>query len=111
MNPLLIDNDRESRFERREDGRLCFAEYRRGPDRIILVDFHVARDARGTGQADRLMEAIVAEARQRRLKIEPRHAFITRWLADRPELSDLVVDPQIPQDGTDGDAFRPETGA
>jgi predicted GNAT family acetyltransferase len=107
MKSLLIDNDRESRFERRENGALSFAEYRRGPDRIILVDFHVAPQARGTGADSRLMEAIVQEARRRRLHIEARHPWPAQWLDGRPEYADLVVEPQIPQDGSDGDAFRP----
>src|SRR4051812_3925094 len=111
MTPLLIDNDRESRFERRENGALCYAGYRRGPDRIILTDSHADVEARGTGQSDRLLEAIVSEARQRRLKIEPRDPFILKWLEEHPQPAGLVVEPQIPQDGSDGDAFRPGAGA
>jgi predicted GNAT family acetyltransferase len=111
MTPLLIDNDRESRFERRENGALCWAEYRRGPDRIILTDFHVDHEARGTGQDDRLLEAVVKEVRQRRLKIEARHPRVAQWFDDHAQFADILVDAQIPHDGSAGDAFRPGAGA
>jgi predicted GNAT family acetyltransferase len=107
MSVLLIDNTAESRFERRENGVLSFADYRRGPDRIILTHVETEPRGQGSGMAGRLMAAIVAEASERRLKIEPRCPYAAAWFDRNPQHQSLRVEPQIPQDGTDGLAFLP----
>ncbi len=94
---MLIDNDRYSRFEWRHDGALAFADYRRGPDRLILTHFETDMAARGKGLAGRLMAAIVEEARERRLHIEARCPYAVDWFEKHPEVAaELSVPTQSP---------------
>lgn len=108
MKPLLIDNTAEARFELKENNRLAFADYRRGPDRLIVTHVEVEPEARGTGLAGRLMEAICDYADDRHIKIEPRCPYAAGWMEMHPELAYLRVEPQVPQDGTLGQAFAPD---
>lgn len=110
MSDRLIDNDARARFELRDDdGALAFANYRRGPDRLILTHFETDPAARGRGLAGRLMGLIVEEARARKLKLEPRCPYAADWFEKHPdEERELSVDAQIPADGSDGEAFSGE---
>jgi predicted GNAT family acetyltransferase len=107
MHDRLIDNAAKGRFELIDDeGELVFANYRRGPDRLILTHVETDPAARGKGLAGRLMDLIVAEARARKLKIEARCPYVVYWFEEHPgEERELRIRPQTPQDGTDGEAF------
>jgi predicted GNAT family acetyltransferase len=98
MRPIFLDNDHLARFEWREGAALAFADYRRGPDRLILTHFETDLASRGKGLAGKLMAAIADEARQRRLSIEPICPYAVDWFDKHPEAADLRVAPQVAQE-------------
>ncbi|HWE46697.1 MAG TPA: GNAT family N-acetyltransferase [Caulobacteraceae bacterium] len=83
----LIDNTQLHRFEREEDGDTAFATYRLQPGVVALTHFETPVRARGKGLAGRLMEAIVADARARGLKIAPVCSYAVDWMAKHPDVA------------------------
>lgn len=90
MNPVT-DNTARSRFELMENGKLAFADYRLAGD--ILVIPHVEADPalRGTGSAGRLMDGLLAHARERGLKIRPLCSYAASYMQRHPESLDLLA--------------------
>jgi predicted GNAT family acetyltransferase len=85
--PDLIDNTQLNRFERAEDGDVAFVNYQLKPGVVSLTHFETPVHARGKGLAGRLMEAVVANARARGLKIEPVCAYAVDWMAKHPDVA------------------------
>ena len=98
MHPSFLDNDHASRFEWKEEGFLAFADYRRGPGRILLTHFETEPAARGRGLAGKLMAAIWDDAHARGLKIEPRCPYAIDWFDKHPDKSALRVERLEPQE-------------
>jgi uncharacterized protein len=85
--PNLIDNTQLQRFERSEDGNLAFCNYRLEPGVVSLTHFETPPAARGRGLAGRLMEAIVDDARARKLKIAAVCSYAVDWMAKHPDVA------------------------
>lgn len=86
----MIDNRDESRFERREDGLLVWAEYRIRDGKYQLPHVEADPPLRGTGAAGRLMQDIVEHARAGQLVIEPRCSYARAWFKRHPEAQDVL---------------------
>ena len=86
----MIDNVEKQRFELTENGLTVFAQYRRHDSRYILVHVEADPVLRGTGAAGRLMAAIVALAREKKLQIVPRCAYAVAWFKRYPDASDVL---------------------
>ena len=86
----MIDNAGRNRFELVENGLTVFAEYRHHDNRYILTHIEADPALRGTGAAARLMEQIVALARERKLQIVPRCAYAIAWFKRHPDAADVV---------------------
>ncbi|HWF63864.1 MAG TPA: GNAT family N-acetyltransferase [Rhizomicrobium sp.] len=86
----MIDNQALHRFELGEDGHIVFANYRTHDGRYILTHVEADPALRGTGAAARLMEAIVAHAKENNFKLVPRCPYAVTWFARHPEASDLI---------------------
>ena len=86
----MTDNQELHRFELEEDGHLVFSNYRTHEGRYVLTHVEADPELRGTGAAARLMEAIVARARENNFKLVPRCSYAVAWFARHPELSDLI---------------------
>ena len=86
----MIDNEALHRFELAENGHLVFANYRTHDNRYVLTHVEADPELRGTGAAARLMEAIVARAKENNFKLVPRCSYAVAWFARHPELSDLI---------------------
>ena len=83
----LIDNTQLHRFERTEDGDTAFVNYRLEPGVLALTHFETPPHARGHGLAGRLMEAVVADARARGLKISPVCSYAVDWMEKHPDVA------------------------
>jgi uncharacterized protein len=83
----LIDNTQLQRFERTEDGDTAFVNYRLEPGVVALTHFETPVHARGHGLAGRLMEAVVVDARARKLKIAAVCAYAVDWMAKHPDVA------------------------
>ena len=62
---------------------------RDGDDIIVHVEADPA--LRGTGAAGRLMTAIVALAREKKLQIVPRCAYAVAWFKRYPDAADVLA--------------------
>ena len=86
----MIDNKEQHRFELTENGLIVFAQYRQHDNRYILTHIEAAPGLRGTGAAARLMEQIVALARDKNLQIVPRCAYAIAWFKRHPDAADVL---------------------
>jgi predicted GNAT family acetyltransferase len=86
----MIDNEQLHRFELGENGHLVFANYRIHDNRYVITHVEADPELRGTGAASRLMEAIVARAKENNFKLVPRCSYAVTWFARHPEMSDLI---------------------
>jgi uncharacterized protein len=91
MPAAIRDNKVLSRFELDAGGVTVFLNYRLAGDVLFLNHTETPVAARGRGLASRLVEGVLKEARGGGLKIVPRCAFVTAWLAKHPEYRDLVA--------------------
>jgi len=87
----VIDNRELSRFELVENGLTVFAEYRIRDGVYWLPHVEADPSLRGTGAADRLMQAIVAHARAEKLTLMPRCSYARAWFQRHPDAADVVV--------------------
>jgi predicted GNAT family acetyltransferase len=87
----MIDNVEKQRFEAEENGKLVFADYRIREGHYALTHVEADPALRGTGAAPRLMEAIIAHARENGLKLQPRCSYTVTWFRRHPEARDLMA--------------------
>jgi len=86
----MIDNTELHRFELMENGLTVFAEYRRHDDRYVLTHVEADQALKGTGAAGRLMQQIIAHARENNLTLVPRCGYAVAWFKRHPEDGDVV---------------------
>jgi predicted GNAT family acetyltransferase len=67
-----------------------FAAYRQHDNRYILTHVEADPGLRGTGAAGRLMEQIIAHARQNNLQIVPRCSYALAWFKSHPDAADVL---------------------
>lgn len=87
----ITDNTARHRFELEEDGKLAFADYRRNGDQLVIPHVEADPALRGTGTAGRLMEGVLAHARQEGLKIVPLCAYAAAYMRRHKEHADLLA--------------------
>jgi predicted GNAT family acetyltransferase len=87
----ITDNTAAGRFELLEQGQTAYADYRQTPDRMIIDYVFSPQALRGQGTAGRLMEGVVAAARERKLKITPLCGYAAVWLKRHTEAADLLA--------------------
>lgn len=108
-SPVLLEE--AGRLTMRENDAAVSADFTRGPNRIIVEDVRADEALRNTGADDRFMQALAAHARDKRLKIESRCAYVDRWFDGHPDHADLRVERQQAQDGTQGALAGLDDGA
>jgi predicted GNAT family acetyltransferase len=86
----MIDNPGQHRFELAENGLTVFAAYRQHDNRYILTHVEADPGLRGTGAASRLMEQIIAHAREKNLQIVPRCSYALAWFKRHPDAADVL---------------------
>lgn len=86
----MIDNIEHTRFELVENSLTVFADYRRHDQRYILTHIEADPGLRGSGAAARLMEQIVALAREKNLQIVPRCGYTIAWFKRHPDAADVL---------------------
>ncbi len=86
----MIDNTDKHRFELTENGLIVSAEYRQHDDRYVITLVEADPALRGSGAAGRLMEQIVAHAREKNLTLVPRCSYAMAWFKRHPADNDVV---------------------
>lgn len=87
----MTDNSNLSRFERIENDRLVFASYRRDEDILVITYVEADPLLRGSGATGRLMDDVLAMAREQGLRIRPVCGYAAAYLRRQPGTSDLLV--------------------
>ena len=86
----VVDNVARGRFELEENGEIAFANYRRSGEVLTIPHVEAAMALRGKGAAGRLMEGIVAIARENHYKIRPTCSYAIAWFKRHPSQRDIV---------------------
>ena len=87
----VVDNPVRSRFELVENGLTAFANYHRKGAEVIVSHVEAPPALRGKGTAARLMDGIVAIARDKGLKIVPLCSYATLWFRRHPDRGDVLA--------------------
>ncbi len=91
MTEQVVDNLAMSRFELAVGEHVAFATYRREPGRLIIPYVEAPAALRGAGVAGRLLEGVLATARDQELKIVPLCSYARAYIQRRPEHFDLLA--------------------
>jgi len=81
----VVDNAAHRRFELEEDGHLAFADYRREDDRLVIPYVEAAPALRGSGAAGRLMEGVLAVAREEGRRVVPLCSYAAAYFRRHAE--------------------------
>lgn len=93
MLSTVRDNSEKKRFEiDLGDGQLAIAEYNLPAGKIMFTHTEVPPSHEGQGIGTRLIEAGLAAARQRGLKVIPICPFFARYMARNEATHDLLDD-------------------
>jgi predicted GNAT family acetyltransferase len=92
----VVHNADESRYELVKDGaEIGIAEYRlvanNGEAPSVAEFFHtlITPRERGKGNGERLVEAALADVRERGLKVKARCWFVDQFIVEHPSYADL----------------------
>lgn len=87
----VTDNAIAGRYELVEQDEIAYADYRLHPG-MLIIDYVFSPPAlRGKGTSGRLMEGVVADAREKGLKITPLCGYAAAWIKRHPEASELLA--------------------
>lgn len=86
----VVHNERASRFEAHIPEGLCRADYRRVGRAMHMVHTEVPPQARGRGEAGRVVEAALDYARANGLTVTPMCPYVRTYFLRHPERQDLL---------------------
>jgi predicted GNAT family acetyltransferase len=79
------NNPLRQRFEIRMDGHLAKLNYREGDGEIDMVHTEVPAELGGRGLGNKLVEAALTYAREKKLRVIPSCGFVAKYLQRHPE--------------------------
>ncbi len=88
----VSDNPRDQRFELAIDGEVAIVTYGLHDGAITFVHTFVPEALRGRGIATRLIQASLAAARDRRLRVVPQCPTFVAYVKAHPDTQDLLTD-------------------
>jgi uncharacterized protein len=83
-------NRDDDRFEIETDGGPAFVEYIIDGDEITFTHTEVPKEAEGKGIASALVAAALVYARESKLRVIPKCAYVTSWLKRHREYDDIL---------------------
>jgi predicted GNAT family acetyltransferase len=88
--PVTVRNNTAlSRFELETDAGIAVANYHASPGVLTLYHTEVPPQLRERGIASQLVREALKQARAQGLKVVPRCAFVSNYMADHPEFNDV----------------------
>ncbi|MGP3949813.1 GNAT family N-acetyltransferase [Streptomyces sp. 7N604] len=100
MEPQVLNNAEESRFEVHADGELAgFSEYHRSGDEVEFTHTEIDSRFEGRGLGGKLVRAALDSAREQGLAVLPHCPFVRGWIGKHPDYADLVPEAQRPRFG------------
>ena len=88
--PVVRNNEQESRFEVEAGGELAVSQYVRRGSTIYFTHTEVPPAAEGRGIGNILARVALDYARSNRLRVVPRCKFIAAFIKRHPEYQNLV---------------------
>jgi hypothetical protein len=88
---MFTDNSQTQRFERQVGEHIVYATYRIDGKTLYINYVEAPTVLRGSGEAGKLMEDIVAFAKEHDFKIFPICGYATSWLRRHPEHQDNIA--------------------
>jgi predicted GNAT family acetyltransferase len=89
---LVLDVPEASRYELRiGDATIGRADYWIDGDVMVISHVETRRAHRGVGNAARLMDGVIADARRRGMRIRPICSYAAAHLRQHPEREDVVA--------------------
>lgn len=85
------DNPARSRYELAIDGHIAFVDYKRTPERLVLVHTEVPKELGGRGVGSALARGVFEIVRNQGLRVEVRCDFLRSFLEKHPEYTSLVA--------------------
>ena len=79
----IKDNPKASRYETEVEGKTAFAEYTLTGNTLTITHIKVPKPLEGRGIAKRLMDTIVADAKERKLTIVPVCSYAAAYMERR----------------------------
>ncbi len=83
-------NPENDRFEIDTDGGPAFVQYIIDGDEITFTHTEVPEEAEGKGIAGKLVAAALAYARESKLRVISKCAYVTSWLKRHREYDDIL---------------------
>jgi len=91
LNKVTVTNNEEAqRFEATIEGQKAVINYKRLPDRIVLVHTEVPPAFEGHGLAGKLAKTALDFARTNNLRVVPQCPYVAHYVGKHPEYQDLV---------------------
>jgi predicted GNAT family acetyltransferase len=87
----VADSLERSRYELVEQGLVAYADYRRQDDRLLVTYVYAPPELRGGGTAGRLMEGVLADARDKGLKVVPICGYAAAYIRRHRRHHDLLA--------------------
>lgn len=75
-------------------------DYQHVAGSLALVHTEVLEDFAGQGVGSRLVRDVIADARERGLRVVPHCPFVVRWLEKHPDQQDVLAQPLAGSGGT-----------
>ena len=93
MALVVVDKPERSRYELRDDGHLLgFTEYRERDDGVLVFPHTIITEPkRGAGYGSTLVRGALDAVRAKGRTIVAECPFVTRFLDEHPEYSDLLA--------------------
>ena len=89
--PTVIHNPGAQRFECGLGADLAECSYVRRGDVLVLHHTEVPPALQGLGLAAQLVQAALAWAREKHLRVQPNCSYVAGYIARHPETQDLLV--------------------
>ena len=91
MQALVEHNAAGSRFEARVAGHLCVADYRVADGVMQMTHTYVPPPIQGHGIAAALVDAALAYARAKGLRVDPQCSYVRAYMRRHPDTLSLQV--------------------
>src|SRR5436309_2040917 len=91
VEPVVLNNEAESRFEARVGWRVATLTYHRRDDLMVYVRTAIPPPLEGHGLGDRLARAALEDARAQALTVIPLCSCVSGYIHRHPEFLALVA--------------------
>ena len=89
--PDVLNNAAQKRFELDTGEGLAVADYRLSQGVMTIYHTHVPAALRERGVGSALVRGALEDVRRRGFKVVPRCWFVSEFITDNPEFSDLLA--------------------